>query len=142
MADAPSSATPNINENDVVFECPQCGKSLAIDRRGSGLTITCPGCQTLVRVPVPQDVKLVQAVQTLASLAGGGSVEDLTDALKLSESRVLELATNLSELTTQRRELEKLRKDQGEKLTKLRAEFTSIQESLDRVSFLLEDSAE
>ncbi len=134
-------AAGDITEQDVVFECPECGKSLAIDRRGAGLTIACPGCQTLVRVPVPQDVKLRQAVQTLASLAGGeSSVEELTDALKLSESRVLELANNLSELTTQRRELEKLRRDQAERMAKLRHEFTAIQESLDRISFVLEDT--
>lgn len=134
-------AAGDITEQDVVFECPECGKSLAMDRRGAGLTIACPGCQTLVRVPVPQDVKLRPAVQTLASLAGGdSSVEELTDALKLSESRVLEL-TNLSELAAQRRELEKLRRDQAERMAKLRHEFTAIQESLDRISFVLEDSA-
>jgi predicted nucleic acid-binding Zn-ribbon protein len=132
----------DITEQDVVFECPHCGKSLAIDRRGSGLTIACPGCQTQVRVPVPHDVKLRQAVQTLASLAGGeASVEELTDALKLSESRVLELASNLSELTAQRRELEKLRRDQAERIARLRKEFTAIQESLDRIAFVLEDGA-
>jgi len=134
-------AGAEITESDVVFECPQCGKSLAIDRRGSGLTIACPGCQTVVRVPIPHDVKLQQAVQTLASLAGNGSVEELTDALKMSESKVMELATNLSELTAQRRELEKLRKEQAERVAKLRSEFTSIQESLDRISFILEESA-
>jgi hypothetical protein len=35
----------------MVFECPHCGKSLAIDERGAGMMITCPDCQERVQVP-------------------------------------------------------------------------------------------
>jgi TPR repeat protein/predicted nucleic acid-binding Zn ribbon protein/DNA-directed RNA polymerase subunit RPC12/RpoP len=36
---------------DVLFNCPECGKSLAIDEKGRGLTVTCPDCRSAVVVP-------------------------------------------------------------------------------------------
>jgi hypothetical protein len=37
--------------DDIVFECPHCGKSLAIALRGAGMMIKCPDCQARVQVP-------------------------------------------------------------------------------------------
>jgi DNA-directed RNA polymerase subunit RPC12/RpoP len=42
-----------VGENDIVFECPHCGKSLAIEERGAGMVIVCPDCQARVQVPGP-----------------------------------------------------------------------------------------
>ena len=47
-----------IKDTDIVFECPQCGKSLAIDYRGAGLSIPCTDCGTLVVVPIPEGMEL------------------------------------------------------------------------------------
>ena len=44
----------SVQPGDIVFECPQCSKSLAIEPRGAGLLITCPDCGTEVQVPVPE----------------------------------------------------------------------------------------
>ena len=45
-----------IKPNDIVFDCPHCGKSLAIDGRGAGLMVTCPDCHRDVVVPgLPPD---------------------------------------------------------------------------------------
>lgn len=131
------SEAADITEDDIVFECPHCTKSMAIDKRGSGLTISCPDCGELVRVPYrpgeepDEDDELESKEKT---------VEGLADRLKLTESKITQLATNMSELTEQRRELEKLRKEQQELLKKVRTEFLSIQSSLDRISFALEES--
>lgn len=38
------------NEN-ILFECPNCGKSLEIDARGAGYLVTCPDCQHQIQVP-------------------------------------------------------------------------------------------
>lgn len=45
--------TAEIAETDIIFDCPQCAKSLAIDGRGAGLMITCPDCGTRIQVPYP-----------------------------------------------------------------------------------------
>lgn len=127
----------DITENDIVFECPHCTKSMAIDKRGSGLTISCPDCAELVRVPyLPGE----EPEEDEDGEASEKTVEGLSDRLKLSESKITQLATNMSDLTEQRRELERLRKEQQDLLKKMRTEFMAIQSSLDRVSFALEES--
>ena len=47
-----------IGDNDIVFDCPHCGKSLVIDYRGAGLKIECSGCHESVLVPVPEGMDL------------------------------------------------------------------------------------
>jgi len=36
---------------DILFDCPACGKNLVIDGGGAGLKILCPQCQSKVTVP-------------------------------------------------------------------------------------------
>lgn len=45
---------------DILFECRECGKSLAIDRRGAGLNIHCPHCDSELEVPIPEGFDLEQ----------------------------------------------------------------------------------
>jgi transcription elongation factor Elf1 len=52
-------AAIEIKETDIVFDCPHCGKSLAIDYRGAGLTIPCTDCGNFVEVPIPPGMELV-----------------------------------------------------------------------------------
>jgi len=46
-----SSAPFVIRSNDIVFECPKCGKNLVVDQDAEGLTVHCPQCGTEVIVP-------------------------------------------------------------------------------------------
>ncbi len=41
----------DVRPDDIIFNCPQCTKSLAIDPRAAGFTVTCPDCGTEVHVP-------------------------------------------------------------------------------------------
>lgn len=47
-----------IGDTDIVFDCPNCGKSLVIDYRGAGLQITCSDCGAEVLVPIPDGMEL------------------------------------------------------------------------------------
>lgn len=47
-----------INDTDIVFDCPHCGHSLCIDYRGAGLQITCSECGEAVLVPIPDGMKI------------------------------------------------------------------------------------
>ena len=47
-----------IGDNDIVFDCPHCGKGLVIDYRGAGLQIECSGCHEQVLVPIPDGMDL------------------------------------------------------------------------------------
>jgi len=47
-----------VRGTDIVFECPYCTKSLAIDYRGAGLTVQCTDCDNNVIVPIPEGMDL------------------------------------------------------------------------------------
>ena len=38
--------------NDIVFNCPACGKSLAIDERAAGQAVQCTDCKQSITVPL------------------------------------------------------------------------------------------
>jgi len=40
-----------ITEQDIVFECPNCGKSMVIDEAAVGMIVDCPDCRSQVIVP-------------------------------------------------------------------------------------------
>lgn len=37
--------------NDIKFDCPQCGQSLAVDATGAGTSVACPQCGQTILVP-------------------------------------------------------------------------------------------
>ena len=51
-------ADAQINDTDIVFDCPHCGHNLCIDYRGAGLQITCSECGEAVLVPIPDGMKI------------------------------------------------------------------------------------
>lgn len=40
-----------ITERDIVFDCPNCGGELVVDKEGEGLQVPCTHCGTSVTVP-------------------------------------------------------------------------------------------
>ena len=55
---ADDGADVQINDTDIVFDCPHCGHNLCIDYRGAGLQITCSECGEAVLVPIPDGMKI------------------------------------------------------------------------------------
>ena len=47
-----------IQDTDIVFDCPHCGHNLCIDYRGAGLQIDCSECGEPVLVPIPDGMKI------------------------------------------------------------------------------------
>ena len=52
-----------INDNDIVFDCPHCGHGLVINYRGAGLIINCTECNEPVQVPIPDGMELADLDQ-------------------------------------------------------------------------------
>lgn len=50
--------TAEINETDISFDCPNCGKNHVIDFRGAGLQINCSACGKSMLVPIPAGMEL------------------------------------------------------------------------------------
>ena len=49
----PLSDMSEIREGDILFDCPHCGKNMAIEAAGAGLMVPCAGCGQEVQVPSP-----------------------------------------------------------------------------------------
>jgi predicted RNA-binding Zn-ribbon protein involved in translation (DUF1610 family) len=102
----------SIQATDIVFDCPHCGKNLAIDARGAGMDITCPDCQNTIQVPQADEA----AAGDLAALAG--------------------------ELETARAKIAFLERSQAElqlRVEQISTEWGVIQNALDRVMALMQD---
>lgn len=110
-----SAGATDVQPTDIVFECPQCGKSLAIDPRGIGLVVICPDCQTQVQVPAPR----LDTIEMSEEDTGGERGVNLTERIRL---------------------LERFRAVDQERLQQISAEMGLIQSALDRVVTLLNDA--
>ena len=111
-----SAGATDVQPTDIIFECPQCGKSLAIDPRGAGFVITCPDCQNQLQVPSQASDE-----QTLSEAESGGDepVVDLAERVRL---------------------LERFHAIDQERLQQISAELGLIQAAIDRVVTLLDDA--
>jgi predicted RNA-binding Zn-ribbon protein involved in translation (DUF1610 family) len=109
-----AAGTGELQPTDIIFECPQCGKSLAIDVRGAGYLVKCPDCGTQLQVP------------------GFESEEEGASA---------PVPPPAGDLAATVQHLERLRALDHERLQQVSGEVALIQASLDRIVGLLEDAS-
>ncbi len=109
-----SEADSEVKETDIIFDCPHCGKSLAIDYRGAGLTIKCSDCGSDVQVPIPDGMEIEDI---------DSPVEDqelriihLRRSLLNAQDRVTELENTVEDLMERRDQLER---DRSERVLKI-----------------------
>ena len=117
MADQQESAV-DIGPEDIVFNCPKCGKSLTIDARGTGLMVPCPDCGTQVMVPAP------------------GEASDAADMLSPEE-----MQESLAMLVDRIHSLEKMHAMDEVRLEKINEQVGLIQASIDRIVSIMQDAA-
>lgn len=137
-------------ETDIIFNCPECDKSLAIDERGAGLMIACPDCSARIRVPLRDESDTdtdagesdTARVETGAVLENdpGHTVQQLRDKLSRAEARLEDLAEEREELRKRRDHLENLRVEHLTTNEKISEEITVIQAALDRMVDILQQS--
>ena len=132
---------PNeIRSSDIIFDCPFCQKSLAIDCRGAGLTITCPDCDNRVQVPIPEGMD----VSDIDSTGEEQEVRiiHMREILATSQNRIVELEGELDDMRQRRESLEKLRAENAVRFDVISREVEVIQRSLVRIAEVLESAAE
>lgn len=44
-------AKPVASSGDIHFNCPRCGQHLAVETRGAGMAVSCPGCNEQIEIP-------------------------------------------------------------------------------------------
>jgi len=131
MSSKPVPDESAFNEDDIFFDCPHCGKSMAIDKRGMGMTVQCPDCGGLVKVPTISGGEAEDADSV------GLPAETLSEALEESRQRIKSMAEEVEGLRKAKESLEKLYRKQEIHLKELRGEFARIQSALDHISMLL-----
>lgn len=86
--------TTEIRETDIIFDCPYCGKSLAIDYRGAGLNVRCPDCGRNLQVPIPEGMEIADVDSTREEQVV--RMRNLRKALTEAEERIRELEIELA----------------------------------------------
>jgi transcription elongation factor Elf1 len=129
MEDEPLNSA-EIKPTDIIFDCPYCSKSLAIDYRGAGLTVPCTDCGRYVQVPIPDGMEIEDV---------NGSDEELEmrlqntrRALAAAQRRIQDLETEVADLRARCEMFEKSRADSD-------SQAGTIQEKVDVVQKALRD---
>jgi transcription elongation factor Elf1 len=114
-----------IDDNDIVFDCPHCGHGLVINYRGAGLIINCAECNQPVQVPIPDGMELADLDQEPEELQN--QIRNLRRALYKAEERGRELEDVVNSLKERRTLLEKERVSQLHRLAEIRSAFEHVQ---------------
>ena len=120
-----------IKETDIVFDCPHCSKSLAIEYRGAGLTITCSDCGNDIEVPIPEGMEIGDVDSSLEDQEL--RVIHLRRSLQHAQDRILGLENAVEDLLQRRDELER-------EQTKQRWQRAAVEERLGLVESALQNT--
>ncbi|MBN1557196.1 MAG: hypothetical protein JW951_03520 [Lentisphaerae bacterium] len=126
----------DIRPTDIVFECPHCGKSLAIDYHGAGLTIPCTDCGEDVEVPIPEgmevyDIDSSEEEQEIRIL-------NLRKSLVAAEQRISELENQFEALRARHERLEDAHGRVGGRFAVITAQVANIRRGLQELAGALE----
>ena len=127
-----------INADDILFSCPHCGKSLAIEGRAVGMAIFCPDCRK--EIVVPSRVHILNEEGPI-ELTPDERINSLSNALQESHADNRRLSAHLSEVRKRRKYLEKLRAENIGRLEQIAAEHAMLQSSIERIADVLQESA-
>ncbi len=124
--------TTEIKDTDIVFDCPHCSKSLAIDYRGAGLTIPCTDCGNYVEVPIPEGMDIADLDST--SEEQEVRILNLRRSLTSAESRIAQLEEELMAMMSRREQLEDARTNNLGSLKSIRENAQKIKDGLSQMT--------
>jgi len=129
MAEPTEAAIEDIKETDIVFDCPYCGKSLAIDYRGAGLSIPCSDCGRDVEVPIPEGMELTDIDSTVEEQEL--RILNLRRSLATAEARIKTLELEAAPLRTDHDLLEKIKREGGARSGEIGARVDAVRHALE-----------
>jgi len=132
-----------IHEGDILFDCPFCGKNMAIEAAGAGLMIPCANCGKQVQVPIPDastpEAPVVHVPRP--AMAEGEEPEEtirqLDAALAMANQQIDRLMAEKEALQERRAFLEQLRIVNTGRFEQMGKELEVIQDAMDRALVLL-----
>jgi len=131
MDDEPAD-TGEIKQTDIVFDCPYCGKSLAIDYHGAGLTVPCTDCGKDVEVPIPEGMEVTDIDSTDEEQEM--KILNLRRSLAESEYRVAQLDSKLKDIASGREATEKLRATDETRFKAILDRLPLVEQALEEVA--------
>ena len=136
----------DIREGDILFDCPYCGKNMAIEAAGAGLMVPCANCGKPVQVPIP-DARTpespVAAAPRAAALADEdpqATIQQLDAALAMANEQIDRLIAEKESLQERRAYLEQIRMANTARYEQIAAELATLQDALDRALVLLAEA--
>lgn len=146
MAQSPDTDI-EIKDTDIIFDCPHCAKSLAIDYRGAGLTIKCSDCGGDVQVPIPEGMEIDDLDRPLEDQEL--QIIQLRRSLQKAQDRIADLEEAVEDLMERRDSLERDRSAQTftigavlEKVGVIETALRSVSKDLAAVSDLCRGEAD
>lgn len=127
-----SDADVAIKETDIIFDCPNCGKSLAIDYRGAGLTIKCSDCGSDVQVPIPDGMEIEDLDRPLEDQEV--RIVQLRRSLQNAQDRIALLESSIEDLMQRRDVLERERSAQALKMGEILEKVGVIESAIKELS--------
>lgn len=126
-----------IKDTDIIFDCPHCGKSLAIDYRGAGLYIPCTDCGKNVAVPIPEGMELsdIDSSEEEQEIR----ILHLRKSLAAAEFRIEQLENELGDLGDRREALEHDRTQHVSRWDMVAKKVAAIEKALQEIDRALQD---
>jgi predicted RNA-binding Zn-ribbon protein involved in translation (DUF1610 family) len=135
-----------IREGDILFDCPHCGKSMAIESAGAGLMVPCASCGKQVQVPIPDASTPEAPVATVPrpTMPDGQDPEEtirqLDAALSMANEQLDRLIAEKEGLQERRAYLEQIRMANTSRFERVAEELATVQDALDRALVLLAEA--
>ena len=135
--------TTEVREGDILFDCPYCGKNLAIEAAGAGLMVPCAGCGKPVQVPIPDaatpeaPVAAVPRPVPAENEDPQDTIQQLDAALTMANQQIDRLMAEKEALQERRAFLEQIRVTGAARLEQVALELATMQDALDRALVLL-----
>lgn len=133
----------DIREGDILFDCPHCGKNMAIEAAGAGLMVRCANCGKPIQIPIPDNQTPMAPVATApAALPGDDEspqavIRQLDAALAMANQQIDRLLAEKEALQERRAFLEQMRIANVTRFEQIALELGAVQDALDRALVLL-----
>ena len=133
----------DIREGDILFDCPYCGKNMAIESAGAGLMVPCASCGRSVQVPIPDagtpESPVAAVPRPLDDEDPQTTIRQLDAALSMANQQIDRLLAEKEALQERRAFLEQTRITNAARLEQIAAELATMQDALDRALVRLDE---
>lgn len=139
MEDRDGSGSQEIKDTDIIFECPHCEKSLAIDYHAAGLSIPCTDCGKFVVVPIPDGMEVSDLDKSVEDQ--GALIIHLREAVANFQARTSQLEAMVEDCTKQRQSDALKEAENTRRFEQLSHDVETVSKAVDEINAALASMA-